>query len=374
MIFSDKIFLTDIEITELIKEKLFKIPMIGCSTAGEIFGEELHEFSFVINFIKFKHTKVKKVSVKLNKDLDSTAAGKLIVEKLKHPDLSHIFILSDGVNINGSRLVEGLNSKLPKNVTVSGGLAADNNNFLSTYVNNINNEFDTSIVSAIGFYGDKIKIKCNAFGGWSSFGIGRTVTKSIENKVYEIDGSPALELYKTYLGDKVKDLPSSALLFPISIQSKETDESWIRTIIGINENENTLTFAGNVPEGSSIKLMKASTNSLINASELGAQTSRFDEYNHADVTGLVIMVSCIGRKLVLKQLTEEEIESVVLNFNDKFKFTGFYSYGEISSEINSKSYLNKKIDILDRNDSILSGYASCNLYNQTMTITVITEI
>jgi len=287
-------------------------------------------------------------------------------------DLKHVLVFSDGSIISGSRLVEGINTAVNHKISVSGGLAADGTEFKDTLVCSEDNIFKANVVSAIGFYGHDIKFKCSSFGGWNSFGLERVITKSKENVVYEIDGKPALELYKSYLGNKANELPASALLFPISMKESETHEPLVRTILGINEEENSLRFAGNIPEGAKVKLMRASNNSLLNGAEIAAQMSRFDEMDHAK-DGLIIMVSCVGRKLVLKQLTECEVESVMSNFNESFKSTGFYSYGEISSGQDNSVKLYNPTTPSALIDARYSGYSSCMFHNQTMTITAIIE-
>jgi hypothetical protein len=67
---------------------------------------------------------------------------------------------------------------------------------------------------------------------------------------------------------------------------------------------------------------------------------------------LVVSVSCVGRRLVLGERTEEEVETVVDGAPCGASHVGFYSYGEISPA--------------------LAGGAS-DLHNQTMTVTVFSE-
>jgi hypothetical protein len=323
---------------------------MGCSTSGEINGIEVHDDSFCINLVKFETTIIRKTSVDINNTESSFVSGRSIVKNLNHPGLKHIFILSDGLVVNGSRLLEGVNSVLPTGVTVSGGLAGDGPDFITTVVSDNENVFRTKCISAIGFYGNNIEISCNSGGGWDSFGIEREVTKSDENVVYEIDHSPALELYKSYLGEKAKDLPASGLLFPISMRDNASELPLVRTILNVNETDKSITFAGNVHQGSKIKLMKTNLDLLIDSSEMAAKQMNTKSAN-AYSNCLAILVSCIGRKLVLKQLVQEEVESAASVFPAS-NITGFYSYGEIS--------YSKKLK-------------ESQLHNQSMTITFISE-
>ena len=255
-------------------------------------------------------------------------------------------------------------------VTVSGGLAGDNNDFNYTLVSDQENTFKKNVVSAVGLYGNRVRIHCGAFGGWEDFGIERTITKSVENIVYEIDNKPALELYKTYLGEKAKDLPASGLLFPLSMQQDDQKEPLVRTILNINTEEKSLIFAGNIPQGSKVKLMKTGSDNLINQFEIEEKMSEFKNTEEED--GLVIMISCIGRKLVMKQLTQVEIEAVTERFHSKFKFTGFYSYGEIFTNTKNRVY-NQVTNTQTISPSVVFQHGDCLLNNQSMTITSIIE-
>lgn len=344
-VFSDKQFL-DSEISALLSQSFDSVPIIACSTAGEIVGSNVYDGYFSLTTVSFEHTQIRLESATINHIDESYAIGRKLVNSLMQENLKHIFILSDGLNVNGTNLVNGINSVSNGKISVSGGLAGDNALFKSTLVSNQNSEFKENTISAIGFYGDRIKIQCSSESGWDIFGVNRTVTSSYENIVYEIDNKPALDLYKSYLGEKAKFLPSSGLLFPLSLKTEEGIV--VRTILGVNEEENSIRFAGNIPISSSVKLMKTNIDSIIDAAEIAS--SKLSKENK-EKNGLMILVSCVGRKLVLKQIVQEEVEAVKKYFNDEYCFSGFYSYGELSSNTSN----------------------SCLLHNQTMTLTLITE-
>ena len=204
---------------------------------------------------------------------------------------------------------------------------------------------------AIGFYGSRLHIGHSSFGGWDEFGRERVITKSIKNVLYEIDGKSALDLYKEYLGPYVDELPGSALFFPLSMRVGDSDKSLVRTILAINEEEKSMTFAGNLPEGSKVRLMKANFDRIINGSSVAASKSLADGAKKSPE--LAILISCVGRKLILQERTYEEVKAAKNIFGPDTVITGFYSYGELSP-FNTDS--------------------NCELHNQTMTITTFTEI
>jgi hypothetical protein len=324
-----------------------KTTIVGCSTAGEISGISVSDESVALTAIKLEKVHHKLIKVDVKSMNESFAAGASLAQQLDANDLSHVLVFSDGLNVNGADLVSGLKSILPK-TSITGGLAADGSNFNETFVIANNTVADRMIVG-LGFYGDQLKIGYSSKGGWDSFGKDRLVTKSDKNVLYELDSLPALELYKSFLGDKAKNLPSSGLLFPLSMRVNEHDIPVVRTILSVSEENQSLTFAGNIPEGAYVRLMKANVDRLISGAEDSAKNAFVAVKQNAE---LAILISCVGRRLVLKQLVEEEVEVVREIIGHHPKITGFYSYGEIAP-----------FEVL----------SPCELHNQTMTITILSE-
>ena len=321
----------------------------GCSTSGEIIGDQVTDGTVALTAVKFEKTALEFVEVDLEKVKgDSFEAGKSISAQLNKPSLRHIFILSDGLNVNGADLVKGLHDDIPESVSITGGLAGDGSDFGNTFLVN-NDKVESKKIIGLGLYGDDLKIGFGSKGGWDSFGVERLVTRSDNNVLFELDGKPALELYKSFLGEKAKDLPGSGLLFPLSMRDDDNKTPVVRTILAVDEKDQSLTFAGNIPEGSYVRLMKANVDRIINGAEQSAEISK-------NVIGedseLAILISCVGRRLVLKQMVEEEVEAVNEVLGGQVKTTGFYSYGEIAP---------------------FDKFTPCALHNQTMTITTLSE-
>lgn len=323
------------------------IPVIGCSTAGEIFGEEIKDHSLVGGIVQFDSTTVHTATMPIPDASQSFQVGQQIAKVLLQPDLRGILVLSDGIQVNGSELIRGLNAALPESVIVTGGLAGDGDRFKQTWV--INNSMPVgNMVTAIGFYGDRIHIGHGSKGGWDYYGPERRVTRSEENILYELEGRPALQLYKEYLGERTNGLPATALLFPLALkQDGPGDEYLVRTILGVDEASQSMTFAGNIPQNSLVQLMHGNFDRLITgASEAALSLTYGDPHNT-----LAIAITCVGRRLVLGERAEEEIEATLEVFPSGTQQIGFYSYGELSPYANGR----------------------CELHNQTMTLTTISE-
>jgi len=323
--------------------------IIGASTSGEIVMDELKEDSLVVTVIKFYTTQIKLATHPVKDAKDSFNIGETLAQTLQEESLKSIFILSDGLNVNGSALTDGFNSVIGKKSIISGGLAGDAATFSDTWIL-INGEAKSHYVSAVGLYGDNVHVSYGSKGGWDIFGIKRNVTKSEDNVVYELDNQPILDIYKKYLGEQAKDLPASGLLFPLGVYDKMDNEKIVvRTILGIDEETNSITFAGNIPKDSTVCLMKSNNDRLIDAAHTSSHQLLLQEHQTEPL--LVIAISCIGRKLVLKQRVEEELEATLENLPKETLQVGFYSYGEISP----------------------SGLLGCDLHNQTMTLTALWE-
>lgn len=361
MVFGSRQCMAKHDLIESIRQKYPTTHLIGCSTSGEILGTQVFDDSLTSTAIAFDATKIVSASVELKDPELSFEAGKELAKGLNKEDLVHVFVLCEGLNINGSRLVAGLKTGLPDAISITGGLAGDGVLFQKT-ITITDHPIQDNTIAAIGFYGDHLKVGFGSVGGWDSFGIERVITKSKDNILYEMDGKSALELYKTYLGDYAKDLPASGLLFPLSIRSKDNSESLVRTILSINEEEQSLTFAGDVPEGYYAKLMKANIDRLANGALDSAELS-LNRLNAPPT--LAVLISCVGRKLVFNQRIEEEVEAVRDVLGDHCFFTGFYSYGEICPYTKLTS---------EDGESKYDYFVGCELHNQTMTITTLTEV
>ena len=347
-IFGDREEFKNPKIYEEIKELYPYSDIIGCTSSGNILGESLSSASLVATAVYFEKGFIK-VSVKdFDSDDDLFNLSKSVVDALDKEGLKHVFLLSDGLNMNGSFLAQGANKAVESKIPITGGLAGDATNFEETWV--IANDVAVqNRVVGIGFYGDSLSISSGCYAGWEEFGIYRRITKSVDNVVYEIDGQPALDLYKKYLGEYAENLEENGLHFPFSVKKEHEDWAVIRSVLAVNEEEKTLVFAGDMEEGSLARLMKADIDGLIDGSEMAARN--IVQSNNKSALGLV--VSCVGRRVVLNQLSDEELESIGDILGANVQLTGFYSYGELAPHSN---------EIL-----------SCRLHNQTMTLTVIYE-
>jgi len=320
----------------------------ACSTSGEIAGDEVSDGTITLTAVRFESTQIRQASARCASTDDSAATGETLAAQLNGEGLRHVFVLSKGLNMNGTALTHAIQSKLGQGVSVSGGLAGDGANFQTTMVYAQDQDGDDLVV-AVGFYGDAIRVNSGSFGGWQTFGPERVVTAAEGSTLIQLDGKSALNKYKEYLGEYTGTLPSNALLFPIQITPKGSDRGVVRTVLAIDEIAETMTFAGDVPLGATVQLMRSNIDSLVD----GARTAAAQTIEGMASADLAILVSCVGRKLVLKQRVEEEVEAVLDIVGNKTVVTGFYSYGELAPAATGQP---------------------CDLHNQTMTVTLFSEM
>lgn len=347
--FADKDFIKDNGVYKKLRTKFPQAHILIGSTAGEINGSTMTEGDITTTVIGFSDTRVKSQDVNIADFNNSYEAGEYLLRCLAAPDLAYVLVISDGGQVNGSELVRGINEATSYKIPVTGGLAGDGNKFESTLVG-LNSEPGQGVIAAIGFYGKNLRVGHGSVGGWETFGPEMMVTKSISNKLYEIENLSALDLYKKYLGDYANELPGSALLFPLSVKLPGKDTLLVRTILSIDFESGSMVFAGDIPEGSYVRFMKSNLDNLVDAATQAAEQCLSD--GQAKETQLALLVSCVGRKLVMNARVEEEVEAVAEVLGSNAVITGFYSYGEICP---------------------LTSNSPAELHNQTMTITTLTE-
>ncbi len=350
LVFGSVDHFTSPQLTEALSRLPPGLLPLGCSTAGEITPEGVDDGTCTLTAIEFGQVGLRPASTPLHGMDDSFTAGERLGHQLAGRDLKAVLVFGPGIRINGSALVDGISSIIGNDIPFTGGLAGDGGAFRETFTLGQDGIANNRIV-AVGLCGDRLRFGHGSFGGWAPFGPARKVTRCQGNVLYELDDEPALEIYKRYLGDHARNLPASGLLFPFAMLGEDHNAvGLIRTILGIDEAEGSLILAGEINPDGYLRLMHASTDKLVNGAEAAAEAANGMFQSPGET--LALLVSCVGRKLVMGDRVDEEVEAVGDVFNHKAVLTGFYSYGEISP---------------------FTPGASCKLHNQTMTITCLGE-
>lgn len=322
--------------------------IVGCSTSGEIQGTEFMNGSLTTTALIFDNTQIQITQSQIEDPQQSFSVGEYLSQSLESENLSHVLIIADGLRVNGTHLIAGLQKHLPSHVQITGGLAGDGESFEKTLVCCDGPPLEGQI-AAIGFYGSHLNVGYGSVSGWAPFGPERLITKSNGNILYKMDGQPAIDLYRSILMEESAELSAARFYFPLEIRAEGEKQGIVRTIVGINEEDQSLIFAGDVPEGYQARLMRVNLNRLM---EGAAQAARGSIVSGNGSPDLALLVSCVGRKIVLKQRTFQELEAVREVLGSSTPMTGFYSYGELAP---------------------FSSGQECHLHNETMTITTFSE-
>jgi hypothetical protein len=327
--------------------------IVGCTSGGQIQQDGISETGIAAVAVRFMTTQLRVATESGVQSSQSHEYGVALGRELSADGLAGVLVLSDGLNVNGSELVRGLRSTLGSAVHVSGGLAGDGARFAQTRVG-ANTLPQPATIAAIGFYGSAVRFSCGCSGGWDTFGVARRVTRSAGNELFELDGKPALDLYERYLGEEADGLPGTALLYPLKIWDPESPlHDVVRTVLAVNRQARSMIFAGDIPQGCKAQLMRGEFTALAAGATEAASQAAAKHSGCGARGGLALLVSCIGRRLLMGQRIDDEIQAVREVLPADVAQLGFYSYGEIAPHAAS---------------------GVCELHNQTMTITLISEL
>ncbi|MGE4352373.1 MAG: FIST signal transduction protein [Bdellovibrionales bacterium] len=344
--------LNDPEFVSIFVDATKSLPVIGCSTSGEISRSGMIQNSFSLLALAFDDTTVRMVHTPMPSVQDCYTAGTAIADALQGPKLRAVLLFAPGVQVNGSDLIDGLRSLLGRSVFISGALAADEFQFKKTVTFLSGDLYERDVVG-IGFYGDSICCSNGSEGGWRPFGPARRVTKAVGNVLVELDGKPALQLYKHYLGEKARDLPASGLSYPFAVLRQDrTTSGIIRSALDVDQQNETIILAATIEQGCQVCLMHADNYALSQgAAQAAAEALR--THSGPEENGAALLVSCVGRRALLGIDIDDEIEAVADSLLPDIPMAGFYANGEICS---------------------MEGNERTVLHNQTMTVTYFSEL
>ncbi len=280
----------------------------------------------------------------------SYEVGEELARQLNDPSLRHVFVLSDGLNVNGSDLARGLASGVADGVSITGGLSGDGTDFAETWVI-ADDAAGPQRLAAVGLYGDDLRVGYASMGGWEPFGPLRTITRAEGNVLYELDGRSALDLYKTYLGDHAEQLPGSALLFPIVVTEAQGGEGVVRTVLSVDEQDGSMTFAGDIPQGGTAQLMKTNVDDLVDGATAAAEASLSRTRRPATGAG--------APGQLCRSEARDEAARRGRSRGDPRHLRG--------------GYQDRRVLLLRRALLRSSQGGECRLHNQTMTITALAE-
>lgn len=328
-----------------IYDKAHIICMSGCGVISE---DQLVDDEIVFTCVTFEKTLLKVVHGEISGHENTELLSRNLAGQLSGEDLAGVLVFADGMLVNGSELVDGINRVFNSGVPVTGGLAGTVDQQYHSWVS-VGAKRCKGMIAMVAFYGKDFIFRYSAGSGWIRQGIWYEATKAKKNELIEINHRPALQMYCHILNITLKDLKEGVGQFhPIAIVPKVFScKKVVRTVFKINEQHQSIILAGSIAEGSRIQLMTATTNQLVD----GAEEATVRASEDVTVPGVVLAASCCGRRALMGPNTWLELGGLQGKFPLGSSISGFYTYGEICP------YSSEAVDF----------------HNQTMMVTYIAE-
>lgn len=328
-------------ISELLHQN--QIDVFGCTSCGEFTGDHHSEGEMVMLLLEIDRQHYRLLLVE-GKDNTIEAAASVLAAQALQQFRSPTFLLSctgvyeNGAYFDGDSLVRVLVDQLGSDCVFFGGMAGDDWEIKNSYVFTTQGESGNGIVALV-FDGDQVILKGIATHGWKPLGLSRKVTKSIGNKIYSIDGQPAVEMYLKYLGmekkngdenfDLFKDL---SIHFPFIARRKD-GETIIKSPRSIDRESNALVMDIEMEEGSEFYFTTPPDFEI--SEEIIAEAADMKKSMDSQPDALLIF-SCAGRPPVLGPLTVMENEGLAKVW--ELPMAGFYTYGEFGRTRNGQQH------------------------------------
>jgi len=320
-----------------------KSTLLGTTTDGVVDGSEVYcETKSVVSFTIFKDTELLLAIEEGSRDYNSSfLTGKNIANKILSDDTKVIISFADGIYTNGEEFVNGINS-VSSDILLSGGLAADNGNMIKTYIFDKLKVFDNGAV-AVSLSSKLLHASTGYTFDWTPIGKKLTITKSIKNRVYEIDGIRAVDIYAKYLGDGVaKKLPQVGIEFPLIFEKNGVS---VGRAVLLKHDDGSLTFAGNIKEGESVRLGIGNVDNILKNSDYNARKILETIPYEAEA---VFVYSCMARRRFMDTHISDELNVL----NQIGRISGFFTYGEFYHHKHNNELLNETMTILVLSESL----------------------
>jgi hypothetical protein len=325
-------------IADAIKAEALDVPIIGCSTDGEITSEGLTVDSVSVILVYSERLRAKAhVVERLSRSSIESGAG--LAGTLKADDARVLFLLPDGLTGNGSAVIHGCLDVLGPDFVIAGGTAGDRGKFEKTW-QLCNDQVYTDALVGLMLYSDKpVELGFGVQSGWRPIGVAKQVTKADGNIVYRIEDESALAFYSRYLGEKADQLPAIGVEYPFGLidESGRVDTRGIRdheeyillrAPMSVDREAGAVRFAAEIPEGARIKMTRAKSADIIEGSREAARRAL---RRLSGPPEMVFFFSCMARRVVLGRKTDQEIFAAQEVFGKDVPLAGFYTYGEIAN-------------------------------------------
>lgn len=322
------------EVIKYLKTNLPKATCIGSSSDGEILEKEVLTESIVVSISIFEKSSLKSSFSEIE---DSYEKGVSLAKDLVDENSKLLILFTNSLNINAEEFLKGVNS-ISKNIPICGAMAADNGNYKNTYVSLDDKLYQNSAVG-VSINSDVLEVKNDFRFNWSSIGIEHEITKSINNKVYEINNLKVTDFYKKYLGDDILDsLPESATTFPLLV--KRNKNFLARALMKIHK-DGSFQYTGNLKNKDKIKF------GFGNAEIILKKPIITDKKKFTNSESFFIY-SCLARRRYMPNLIFNESK----DYSEIATTSGFFGNGEFFYKDGEAELLNQTFTVVSLSENI----------------------
>ena len=305
--------------------------MAGCSTAGEILSDGPSRRSVAVMAIRSDTLQAVTglgSHIRINpRQAGQEVAGHLLQAKISNPH--GMLLFPDGLTGNAAELIRGIQDRMGLSFPIAGGSAADDFGFSRTY-QYFQGKLYSDAVAGVLLAGP-IAVGIGARHGWRPLGKPRRVTRGLANIVQELDGHTAVNLYETYFGRAADSLKAGSLVdvsivYPLGMPIPGEEEYLLRNVLKVDPATGSLIYAGEIPEGSEVRLMMGSKERALDAARKAAEQAVLSIAPRAPTFALVF--SSCSRARLFGRRAGEEIAAIRQVLGRTVPIIGFYDYGE----------------------------------------------
>ena len=311
--------------------------ILGTTTDGVIYNDKVYyEDKNVVTFTRFEHTSLKTFFIEHDDSFEMNFnSGEKLAQELIGDNTKVIISFTDGTHTNGEEFLSGISS-VNSEVVVAGGMAGDNGELKQTYIFDNQNITDKGAVG-VSLSSEVLNVYADYSFDWQPIGKKLQVTKAIKNRVYEIDGMSAIDVYAKYMGRELADnLPKVGIEFPLIFEKEGIN---IGRAVLLKHSDGSLTFAGNVQEGAYVRFGVGNVDAILKNSDYHVEKV----FNNIKYKAEAVFVySCMARRRFMHKYIEEELQEL----NSLGNLSGFFTYGEFFHYKDKNDLLNESITLL----------------------------
>jgi hypothetical protein len=329
-----------------IRSRTARIPLIGCSTAGEFATDGPSDGGVVVvalggsGFVA-RTGVARGVSARL-RDAGAEVAA-CAIEAPNHPHHT-LILLTDGLAGDQTEVVRGAYSVVGAETPLVGGCAGDDQRMRTRQIWE-GEVLDQAVVGA--WLASDAPLGIGVQHGWRRVGEPMLVTGSAGTKLFTLDDRPALDVYLERLNppQEAHGSPSAftkfALTHPLGLSRLSGEE--VRFLAGADLDERSLNCIAAVREGTLVWMMEGDHDSVLAATDAACGEAVGALGGQAPL-GLVAF-DCIARRTVLGDAgIKREIDCIASHTDGPV--AGFYTYGEIARTHGVNGFHNQTLVVL----------------------------